>query len=221
MRRASSRLRMLGSTAAITLVVTACASGSTAATDELAGDVLEVVGDVQQQVLPVDGPTPSEVTKVSSTEAATDASAGDDRAVAAEPSPALWWTAETLDGQQLVAADLAGQDVVLWMWAPWCSVCNREAPDVARALADLPDGVTLVGVAGRDEVDAMQEFVAEHGLQEMTNVVDADGEVWASYGVSYQPAWVFIPAGGAASVAAGSIGYDGLFAGMELVFGGR
>lgn len=132
---------------------------------------------------------------------------------------ALWWTAATVDGGQLEAAQLAGEDVVLWMWAPWCSVCNREAPEVAAALADLPEDVTLVGVAGRDEVGPMRDFVAEHGLERMTHVVDGDGSVWASYGISYQPAWVFIDGDGNASVAAGALGYDGLFEGIETVFG--
>lgn len=131
---------------------------------------------------------------------------------------ALWWTAATLDGDQFAASDLAGENVVLWMWAPWCTVCNREAPEVADALADLPDDVTIVGVAGRDEVGPMREFVAEHGLGSMTHVVDADGSIWASYGISYQPAWVFIAADGEAAVAAGMLGYDGILAGIDEVF---
>jgi hypothetical protein len=65
----------------------------------------------------------------------------------------------------------------------------------------------------------MEDFVAEHGLQAMQHVVDEDGSLWASYSISYQPAWVFIAADGEASVAAGAIGYDGLFAGIERVFG--
>ncbi len=139
------------------------------------------------------------------------------------PAPtveALWWTATTVEGGELFdAAELQGSKVVLWMWAPWCSVCNREAPDVARALADLPDDVTVIGVAGRDDVAPMRDFIAEHGLEDMTHVVDANGAVWASYGISYQPAWVFIDGEGNASVAAGALGYDGLFAGLDEVFG--
>ena len=154
-------------------------------------------------------------------EAATTASAADDGAAGAEQVDALWWSAETIaDGAPFDAADLSGGDVVLWMWAPWCTVCNAEAPDVARALADLPDDVTVIGVAGRDDVEPMRAFVAEHGLQDMTHVVDADGSVWASYGISYQPAWVFIGSDGSTAVAAGALGYDGLFAALDEVFPG-
>lgn len=148
------------------------------------------------------------------------AEVGDDDATAPTVE-ALWWEATTVaDGSSFAAADLAGGDVVLWMWAPWCSVCNREAPEIAEALADLPDDVTIIGVAGRDDVGPMQDFVAEHGLEDMTHVVDADGAVWASYGISYQPAWVFVDADGTTAVAAGALGYEGLFAGIDEVFGG-
>lgn len=151
--------------------------------------------------------------------AAAAATAADDAAASASVD-ALWWTASTVaDGEPFDAAQLSGGKVVLWMWAPWCTVCNREAPDVARALADLPDDVTIVGVAGRDDVEPMRAFIAEHGLQAMTHVVDVDGDVWASYGISYQPAWVFVDSRGNTSVAAGALGYDGLFAGIDEVFG--
>jgi thiol-disulfide isomerase/thioredoxin len=159
------------------------------------------------------------------TAAAGTTSLANDAAVAEVSAPdvatvgALWWTADTLDGDTFVAADLAGQRVVLWMWAPWCSVCNREAPEVAAAIADLPDDVTVIGIAGRDDVEPMRAFVEEHGLEGITHVVDADGAVWASYGISYQPAWVFVDEAGEAAVAAGALGYDGIFAGIEQVFG--
>ncbi len=188
----------------VVLTAAACAGGSDpAVTDD-----------------PISAPEPSEQEQTDDQVADVPTS---DPSDAQEPSggstvEALWWTAETLDGQPFVAADLAGENVLLWMWAPWCSVCNREAPEVADALVVLPDDVTIVGVAGRDEVGPMQDFVAEHGLGSMTHVVDADGSIWASYGISYQPAWVFIAADGDAAVAAGTLGYDGILAGIDERF---
>ncbi len=39
---------------------------------------------------------------------------------AGEPSAATPdFSGQTVLGEQLVAGDLAGQDVVLWFWAPW------------------------------------------------------------------------------------------------------
>lgn len=173
-----------------------------------------------------DEPSVGQGQAVASTDPVSDvatAEDGSEEAASEDPTDrpaadALWWSAETVDGGELVAADLAGGNAVLWLWAPWCTVCNREAPEVAQALADLPDDVTLVGVAGRDEVGPMQDFVAEHALGKMTHVVDADGAIWASYGISYQPAWVFIDAEGDATVAAGMLGYDGIVAGVGEAF---
>ena len=54
--------------------------------------------------------------------------------------------------------------------------------------------VEIIGVASRDELGAMQEFVARHGLEDMVNVADASGEIWQRFGVVGQPAWVFLDA---------------------------
>lgn len=56
----------------------------------------------------------------------------------------------------------------------------------------------------------MRAFVEEHGLEEMPQAVDADGSIWAMYGISYQPAWVFINQDGEATVHAGSLFGDGI-----------
>ncbi len=190
---------------ALALIAAACAG--TAAPDLADGDrtVEEAAAAAAEEAT---GPDVAE-------DAAGDDAAGEEPATV----EALWWTASTVtDGELFDAADLSGGNVVLWLWAPWCSVCNREAPEVAEALADLPDDVTVIGVAGRDDLGPMRDFIAEHGLEDMTHVVDANGAVWASYGISYQPAWVFIDGAGNTAVAAGALGYDGLFAGIDQVF---
>ena len=40
-------------------------------------------------------------------------------AAAAEPASELFGTFTAIDNTQLDLADLEGQDVVLWFWAPW------------------------------------------------------------------------------------------------------
>lgn len=52
--------------------------------------------------------------------------------------------------------------------------------------------VEIIGVASRDQRPAMQDFVARHGLEDMINIADVDGEVWRQFDVVAQPAWVFI-----------------------------
>lgn len=52
--------------------------------------------------------------------------------------------------------------------------------------------IDIIGVASRDQRPAMQDFVARHGLEDMVNIADVDGDVWQRYGVVAQPAWVFL-----------------------------
>lgn len=54
--------------------------------------------------------------------------------------------------------------------------------------------IDIIGVASRDQRPAMEEFVARHGLEDMVNIADVDGEIWQRFGVVGQPAWVFLDA---------------------------
>lgn len=122
---------------------------------------------------------------------------------------ALDFVGRRLDGGgELAGPDHAGGPVVLWMWTSWCPRCNREAPNVKDVVATYGDAVTFIGIAGRDDDDAgRHEFVTTHGLEEILQVVDDEGAIWARYGISYQPAWVFVTPEGEMDVHAGPL-YD-------------
>jgi hypothetical protein len=81
--------------------------------------------------------------------------------------------------------------------------------------------VTIVGIAGRDRIDRMQEFVERHGLDGVTlQVADVDGVVWHAYDVFYQPAWVFIDGDtGAEELVRGGLGLEGLEARVAALTG--
>lgn len=101
----------------------------------------------------------------------------------------LQFTASTLDGTPFNGAGLQGRPAVLWFWTPWCPFCNTEAPSVSQVAAANPR-VTFVGVAAHADVAAMGNFVSKYHLN-FTNLNDADGAVWARFGVPWQPAYVF------------------------------
>lgn len=126
-----------------------------------------------------------------------------------ESSPAnadaLDFVAPNLAGGDLRGVDYAGGDVVLWMWAPWCPTCNREAPHISSVSAEYADQVTFIGVPGKDTQEAMRDFVEEYDLHHMVQAVDEDGSLWAMYGVGYQPATVFINQDGSVELHAGAI----------------
>lgn len=50
----------------------------------------------------------------------------------------------------------------------------------------------VIGVPGRDTVEAMRRFVERHGLDFLPHAADPEGKVWADLGVRYQPTWIFV-----------------------------
>ena len=70
--------------------------------------------------------------------------------------------------------------------------------------------VAFVGVSSRDELPAMQDFVATYGVEGFPHVADVRGDVWSAYSVVSQPAFAFIDDDGSVEVVAGATGEDGL-----------
>jgi thiol-disulfide isomerase/thioredoxin len=132
-----------------------------------------------------------------------------------EADGARAFTAQTLDGDEFTSASLAGTDTVLWFWAPWCTTCRAEAPDVNAAAATHDGSVQVIGVAGRGEVDEMQGFVSDTDMARLTHLVDSDGSIWSSFGVAAQPAYAFIDDTGEVEVVVGAMGEERLSARMD------
>jgi thiol-disulfide isomerase/thioredoxin len=121
------------------------------------------------------------------------------------PVATLAFQAPTLDGGGLDAATLAGTPLVLWFWAPWCTICRAEAPDVAGVAAEYAGRVQVIGVAGRGDVASMRKFVTDTGTGNLVHVVDQDGAVWNRFGVVSQPTFVFVDAAGNTESFAGTL----------------
>ncbi len=115
------------------------------------------------------------------------------------------FTAETVDAGTFDSADLAGKPVVLWFWAPWCTVCRAEAPEVTAVAKDFAGEVTFVGVAGLGQAKDMRAFVDETGTGVFEHAIDADGSIWQQFGVVSQPAYAFISPDGSVETFTGSL----------------
>ncbi|GIG54057.1 redoxin family protein [Demequina activiva] len=157
------RLRMLGAAAVTSLVLAGCTASSESATT-----------------------------------ATTDATTGSAERPAessppAQPGP-FDFTAATAAGGTLEGESLKHRDVILWFWAPWCPTCLVEGQDyVADAIAQMPEGVELVGIAGRiTDENEVGEFLDFTGTGDATHVLDEDGTLWADFGVALQPAFLFV-----------------------------
>ncbi|GAA5111210.1 redoxin domain-containing protein [Haloechinothrix salitolerans] len=195
--------------AAALLLVSACGSG--------AGDTTSGTGDTTSRA----GDTTSATGDTTSRAGDTSAT-GKDTADKQAKSPApeeLRFTARTLDGATFNGTSLAGEPAVLWFWAPWCPNCQREAPTIADAEDKHGEQVTFVGVAARDEVSAMKDFATKYGIDDFTNLNDANAAVWARFGVTYQPAFAFIGADGSVDVVKGSLSAADLDARLSAMAG--
>lgn len=142
------------------------------------------------------------------------AAEGDSREAVAGGNP-LSFQAVTTDGAEFDASDLAGQDVVLWFWAPWCTICRSEAPSVAAAATQMDGKVEIVGVASSGTLEEMQAFVDETGAAAVTHVADVPGDVWRQFGVVAQPTFVFVNDDGRTQTFAGGLSQAALVDAMQ------
>lgn len=111
----------------------------------------------------------------------------------------------TVDGKPFNPAHLVGKPVVLWFWAPWCTICRGEAPTVAKIATEFSGRVQFIGVAGQGTVPAMRDFVRQTGAGSLTQLADVNGSIWRDYGVSVQPAFAFITPDGTTDLRVGSL----------------
>lgn len=128
-----------------------------------------------------------------------------DSGSATQTSEIPTFSSPTLDGAEFTSAELADTPTVLWFWAPWCSVCFAEAPEISAAAAELSGEVDIIGVGALGPVDDMQQFVADAELGQLRHISDEEAAVWAKFGVAGQPAFAFISTDGAVQIVPGSL----------------
>jgi hypothetical protein len=63
--------------------------------------------------------------------------------------------------------------------------------------------VTFLGVAAREQVPAMKQFVSTYKMGGFIHLADVDASVWRHFGITEQPAFAFIAVDGSAKVVPG------------------
>lgn len=104
-----------------------------------------------------------------------------------------------LDGSgEFALAKLAEGDTptLLWFWAPWCEVCNREAPAIEDLAAGAGDTLAVVAIGGRDRAANGPAFVERHRLRTPLVVFDEPMAAWNAYAIPGQPAGVLLDTDG-------------------------
>lgn len=107
---------------------------------------------------------------------------------------------EDLSGGELSVASLAPSErpVLVWFWAPHCSVCNAEAKSVEAFAKRVQGELDVVGLGAQDDEQMARDFVAEHGLKTPRMLYDASFESWRALGINGQPAAVLFDRDGVA-----------------------
>ncbi len=72
------------------------------------------------------------------------------------------------------------------------------------------DDIRVIGVASRDDVEAINGFVDTYQVQGFEHIIDEGGLIWQRYGVFSQPAFAFINDDGTVETNIGAMGLDGL-----------
>jgi thiol-disulfide isomerase/thioredoxin len=104
-----------------------------------------------------------------------------------------------LDGKGEFALSVlaaAKTPTLLWFWAPWCEVCNHEAPAIEKLSADARGELAVVAIGGRDKADKGPAFVARHRLRSPTVLFDEPMAAWNAYAIPGQPAAVLLDRSG-------------------------
>lgn len=116
-------------------------------------------------------------------------------------------TADLVSGEQIDGTELLYKDVVMWFWAPWCPICDAEAGALTNAMAEFPDDVTVLGVAGLGDVPTANTFIEDHpGVESFPHIYDEDGSIWKGFGVTGQPTLVLINQDGRSQSYSGGYG---------------
>ncbi|MFG3658696.1 TlpA family protein disulfide reductase [Streptomyces sp. NPDC047706] len=171
----------------------------------MAATALTLAGCGTQDNTASNGPAASASPTTSGTSTAEQDSVG----TSAVPE-ALRFTGTTVDGRPFDAATLAGKPTVLWFWAPWCPTCKAQGPETAKVAAQYQGKAHVIGVAGLDKRQAMQDFVKDTGVGSFPNLSDEAGEIWKKFEITQQSFYVVLDKDGKAVFTGSLPAGDGL-----------
>ncbi len=89
-----------------------------------------------------------------------------------------------------------GRPTLLWFWAPHCSICRREAPEVLAFAEDHDTEVDVLGLGAQDSLEQAHGFLDDTGTHDLAMVWDPSGQSWIHHGVTSQPTVIVLDADG-------------------------
>lgn len=89
-----------------------------------------------------------------------------------------------------------GRPTLLWFWAPHCTICRREAPELLAFEAAHRDDIDILGVGAQDTLDEAYGFLDDTDTHGLAMVWDESGQSWIHHGVTSQPTVIVLDADG-------------------------
>lgn len=105
---------------------------------------------------------------------------------------------ELASGEEVPLPSLAqpGRPTLLWFWAPHCTICRREAPDLLEFEASHGDRIDVLGLGAQDSLDEAYGFLDDTDTHDLAMVWDQSGRSWIHHGVTNQPTVIVLDADG-------------------------
>lgn len=104
--------------------------------------------------------------------------------------PAIDFTLEDLDGNEISLSDFEGKIVLLNFWATWCGFCDLEMPDLEK-LATVNEDLVVLGVNVGEDKELVKEYVDQKKIT-FPVVLDATTDIASDYLVTGLPTSYFI-----------------------------
>lgn len=88
---------------------------------------------------------------------------------------------------EAVLANQESKPKLAWFWAPHCSTCRGEAPELDEFIATNADEVDLVGIGSRDDYELAEGFLEDTGVVNFPLYWEETGQSWVDNAVAAQP----------------------------------
>ncbi len=110
------------------------------------------------------------------------------------PRPAPEATFLDTEGGEHRLAETDGKVRLVNFWATWCAPCRTEKPSLDRLAAELTgDDFEVIAIAvGRHDLDAIERFNRDVGVEHLTTYLDPGSDVSAEAGVAGLPVTLLI-----------------------------
>lgn len=104
----------------------------------------------------------------------------------------------TSTGETFSNATLKGQPILLVFWAPWCKVCQRELPEMAKFYQQhRPEHLRMVSIGFADLRSNVEAFVKDRpDVFIFPNAYDEDRWLAQTFRVNATPTYVLLDSHG-------------------------